>query len=105
MNTDNVEKNVDIRHIICSSRDEQERYQELGLPGAGVGGLLMFRIRSHSALSTVWMQQTDLCPLAAWEVRAEGAGALAWCHCLVQHIRHLDLSCSEISFRNLGLMF
>ena len=30
---DNVGKNVDIRHIICSSKDEQERRQELGLPG------------------------------------------------------------------------
>ena len=96
---------MDIRHIICSSRDEQQRHQELGLPGDGVGGLLMFHIQSHSALSTVWMQQTDSYPLAAWEVGEEGASALARRHCLVQHIRQLDLSCSEISFWNLGLMF
>ena len=65
----------------------------------------MFHTQSHSALSTVCMPQTELYPLAAWEVRAQGACALARRHCLVQHIRQLDLSCSEISFWNLGLMF
>ena len=96
---------MDIRHIICSSRDEQQRHQELGLPGAGVGGLLMFHIQSHSALSTECMQQTVSYPLTAWAVRAEGASALVRRPCLVQHIRQLDLPCSEISFWNLGLMF
>lgn len=94
---------MDTIHIICFSRAEQEGRRELGLCGARAGALLIPRPDLVSVLSAVWTRKTDLLPPAAWEVWVEGASVVVWHNCLVQHIRQLNLSCSEISESGLAV--
>lgn len=76
------------------------------LVGPGLGGLLLFP--AWSCLCSVFSVDTaELHPPAARQVRVEGAGAVAWrsSTCPVQHIRQLDLACSEGCFQTWVLMF